>query len=220
MPLQIPRQHLPSIGKILQLSDAAIEELISALSSATISAEATAMAEKVAGSVPSIPSEDLTEIIETIYSLYHVREFAEVTRARFIRDLVENLLSNVDFGLTKVDASTVGKKFQRLLNVKTLNILSKAIRLQRDGERIYCDARIISDIRPVFGDDIEKGPASAVITHTLKLTYHEMGEHKEFFIVLDEQDLISLQETIDRAQSKNATLSDLLKSANIPRLGI
>ena len=178
------------------------------------------MAEKVAGSVPSIPSEDLTEIIETIYSLYHVREFAEVTRARFIRDLVENLLSNVDFGLTKVDASTVGKKFQRLLNVKTLNILSKAIRLQRDGERIYCDARIISDIRPVFGDDIEKGPASAVITHTLKLTYHEMGEHKEFFIVLDEQDLISLQETIDRAQSKNATLSDLLKSANIPRLGI
>jgi hypothetical protein len=220
MPLQIPKQHLPSVAKILQLSDAAVDELISALSSTTISAEAATMAEKVAGSVSSISSEDLTEILETIYSFYHVREFAEVTRARFIRDLVDNLVSNPDFSLKKADAPIVGKRFQRLLNVRTLNILSKAIRLQRDGERIYCDAKIISDIRPVFGDDIEKGPASAVITHTLKLSYHEMGEHKEFFIVLDEQDLVVLQETIGRAQSKKEALNNLLKLANIPRLGI
>lgn len=220
MALQIPKEHLPAIGKILKLSDAAIEELINAISSATISAEAPEMSEKIAGSVPSIPREDLAEIVQMLYSLYHVREFSEVRHARFVRDLVDTLLLNPDFDLQKADASITGKRFQRLLNIKTLNTLSKAIRLQRDGERIYCDARIISDIRPVFGDDVEERPISAVITHTLKLGYDVMGEHKEFFVVLDEQDLNALQGVIERAQAKGDTLTEMLNAAGIPRLGV
>jgi hypothetical protein len=221
MALQIPKQHLPAIGKILKLSDMAVEELIAALSSATITAEAPAMSEKIAELVPSIPSEDLAGIVDTLYSLYHVREFSEVRSARFVRDLVETLLQNPDFDLKKPeDASITGKRFKQLLNVRTLNTLSKAIRLQRDGERIYCDAKIISDIRPVFGDDVEERPTSAVISHVLKLGYHETGEHKQFFIVLDEQDLDDLQEVIERAKAKSDTLTELLSSAGLPRLGI
>ncbi|MGA2588969.1 MAG: hypothetical protein ABSH32_03565 [Bryobacteraceae bacterium] len=220
MALQIPKQHLPAIGKIVKLSDAAIDELIKALSSATITAEASTMAEKIAGSVPGVRPEDLAAIVETLYSLYHVREFSEVRHARFVRDLVETILSNPDFGLKKTDAPIIGKKLQRLLNVKTLNILSKAIRLQRDSERIYCDARIISDVRPVFGDNVEERPISAVITHTLKLGYDEMGEHREFFVVLDEQDLNALQDVLERAKAKGDTLTEILNAASIPRLGI
>jgi hypothetical protein len=221
MALQVPKQHLPTIGKILALSDAATTELISALSSATITSEAPALAEKIAGSVPTIQPTDLAEILGTLYSLYHVREFSEVGSSRFLTDLVEGLRSNPDFNLKKAeDASAAKKRFQRLLNVETLNILTKAIRLQRDGERIYCDARIVSDIRPVFGDDVADKPISAVITHTLKLGYHEGGDHKQFFVVLDEQDLIALHEVIARAISKGASLTELLGSADIPRLGI
>jgi hypothetical protein len=220
MALEIPKQQIPTIGKILRLSDAAIKELIDALSSTTITAEAPAMAEKIAASVPNIPPEDLIEIVDTLYSLYHVREFSEVRPARFVRDLVEALLQNPDFGLKKEDASIIGKRFHRLLNVTTLDNLSKAVRLQRDGERIYCDAKIISDIRPVFGEDVEERPVSAVITHTLRLGYHETGEHKQFFIVLDEQDLDNLQAVIERAKSKGDTMTELLESAGIPRLGV
>jgi chemotaxis protein CheY-P-specific phosphatase CheC len=207
MALEIPKRQVPTVGKILRLSEAAIEEFINALSSATITAEAPALAEKIAGSVPSIPREDLNDIVDTLYSLYHVREFSEVRSARFVRDLVEAVLQNPEFGLKKEDASITGKRFHRLLNIKTLDNLSKAIRLQRDGERIYCDAKIISDIRPVFGEDVEERPVSAVITHTLQLGYHETGEHKQFFIVLDEQDLDALQVVIERAKSKGDTTS-------------
>ncbi|MGA2596584.1 MAG: hypothetical protein ABSH09_06275 [Bryobacteraceae bacterium] len=220
MALQIPKQNLPAFGKILKLPDAVIDELINALTSTTIAAEAGAMAEKIAGSVPSIPREDLNDIVDTLYSLYHVREFSEVRSARFVRDLVEALLENPDFGLKKEDASSTGKRFHLLLNVRTLNVLSKAIRLQRDGEHLFCDAKIISDIRPVFGDNLSEGPISAVITHTLKLAYHEGGDHKEFFIVLDQQDLISLFEIIDRAHEKDEALVRLLQKSGVPRLGI
>jgi len=220
MALQIPKEQLPSLGKILKLSDAAVQELIGALSSATISAEAQAMAEQIADSVPSIPSEDLTDVVEMLYGLYHVREFSGVSPTRFVRDLVDTILLNPDFGATKAEASTIGKRFQQLLNLKTLNSLSKAIRLQRDGERIYCDAKIISDIRSVFGDDVEKRPIGAVITHMLKLGYDQMGEHKEFFVVLDEEDLGALQDVVERAKAKGDTLTEVLDAAKIPRLGI
>ena len=221
MALQIPEENLPAIGKILKLSDAATEELIDALASTTISAEAPAMSEKIAGLVSSIPREDLADIVETLYSLYHVREFSEVRPARFVRDLVEALLQNPDFGLKKTeDAAIVGKRFHRLLNVKTLNVLSKAIRLQRNVERIYCDAKILSDIRPVFGDDLSEGSINAVITHTLKLAYHEGADYRDFFIVLDQQDLIDLGEVIDRAQEKEEVITGLLEKLGLPRLGI
>jgi hypothetical protein len=176
MPLSIPREYLPAIGKVLKFSDASTEELIKALSSATICAQPTDMAKKIAGLTPSIPSEDLTDIIDALYSLYHVREFSEATPSRFLIDLIETLRRNPDLGLKKAeDVARARAQFKQLLNIGTLNTLSKAIRLQRGGERLYCDAKILSDIRPVFGADISKGPISAVITHTLELGYHEGG---------------------------------------------
>jgi hypothetical protein len=221
VPLYIPDEHLPVLGKILKLSDKSADELISALSSAPIVGTAAEMSKQIAGRVPGIPAEDLTSIVDTLYALYHVREFSEVRRSTFLRDLLESIRLNPDFDLRdRKDAPQLRKRFQRLLNIETLNTLSKAIKLQRDGERLYCGAKIISDIRPVFGADVAEKPTSAVILHTLKIGYHERGEHKDFFLVLDEQDLERLQEVIERAKSKGATLTELLQAAGLRRLGI
>ena len=221
MPLSIPREYIPAIGEILKLSDASIEELVNALSSVTICAEAKEMAEKITGLIPDIPSQNLTDIIDALYSLYHVREFSEVTPSRFLIDLIETLRRNPDLGLKKAeDIARARTRFKQLLNISTLNTLSKAIRLQRDGERLYCDAKILSDIRPVFSEEASEGPGSAVITHTLKLGYHEDDDHKQFFIVLDQQDLFQLWEVIDRALKKAEALTALLEKSGLPRLGI
>jgi hypothetical protein len=220
MPLSIPREYLPAIGMILDISDASIEQLVAALSSASICAEATEMAAKIADLTPGIPFEDLTAIVDALYSLYHVREFSEVSPSRFLTDLMDTLRRNPDIGLKSEDTARIRSRFRQLLDIGTLNTLSKAIRLQRDCERLYCDAKILSDIRPVFGEDINRGPTSAVITHTLKLSYHEDEEHKEFFVVLDQQDLGQLLEVLDRAFKKAESLTELLEKSGLPRLGI
>jgi hypothetical protein len=72
----------------------------------------------------------------------------------------------------------------------------------------------------VFGEDVSQGPSSAVITHTLKISYHQDADHKEILIVLDEQDLIALMEVIDRAFKKAGALTALLTKSGLPRLGI
>lgn len=220
MALKIPEENLQSIAKILRLPEGAIDEVMNALESTTITAEPSAMAENIAEMVPSIPREDLAAVVQTLYSLYHVREFSGVRPARFVRDLVDTILQNPAIGAEKAEASFVGKRFQRLLNAKTLNVLSKAVRIQREIGPIFYDAKIISDIRPVFGDDLAGGPISAVITHTLKLAYYEGEEQREFLIVLDQQDLMYLNEVIERAQQKEEALDGVLEKLGLPRLGV
>jgi hypothetical protein len=104
-----------------------------------------------------------------------------------LRDLIQTLKSSNDASLVVTDLKEVEKlkaRFEKLLGIENIGLLSKAMRLQRDGERLFCDAKTLSDIRPVFHDDASSAPAGGVITHTLKLGYREGGEHKEFFIVL------------------------------------
>jgi hypothetical protein len=118
------------------------------------------------------------------------------------------------------DLESIKERFQKILSIDTLNSLSKAIGLQREGERLYCDAQIFSDVRPVFGKDVSQDPTAAVITHTLKIGYHDGRGHQEFFLVLDQEDLGNLQEVIERASAKSETLDRLLHRLELPRLGI
>jgi hypothetical protein len=94
------------------------------------------------------------------------------------------------------------------------------MRLQRDGERLYCEAKILSDMRAVFHDDAISKPAGAVVTHTLKVGYHENGTHKEFFVVLESADLEALKEIIERAQAKETILRKLLPEAGLQDLSL
>jgi hypothetical protein len=74
--------------------------------------------------------------------------------------------------------------------------------------------------RPVFGSDPAVRPVGAVLTHTLKIRYHEgdLRDHREFYVVLDSNDLDELRDIIQRAQTKDKSLRELLKSAQLPTL--
>jgi hypothetical protein len=222
MPLQIPDEQIPKIGKIRNLSDAQVEDLIEALKSAPIEPIPDAMAKRIAKHIRSIPKKDLVGIVEVIYELYFVREFANVSQSRFLGDLIESVRESKhpDLALSANEETKFKNKIERLLNIEAINAVSKSVRLQRDGERLYCTSKILSDIRPVFKDDATARPIGAVITHSIKLAYHEGGQVKEFFVVLDSEDLGALGEVLDRAIAKDKTLRELLKATNILELGL
>jgi hypothetical protein len=221
MPLQIPDQDIPKIIKIRKLSGAQTEELIRALESAPIEVDSHRVVNRIAKFVRSVPKKDLTAIIEVIYGLYFVREFANVSQSVFLSDLLESIQQSKDPALVLAanEVAEIEKRFERLLSIETIHAVSKSVRLQRDGERIYCTSKILSDIRPVFKNDAAVRPIGAVITHTLKLDYHNDADGKEFFVVLDGQDLIALKEVLDRALAKDKTLRELLRNIKLSELG-
>jgi hypothetical protein len=106
------------------------------------------------------------------------------------------------------------------MRVRSLESISKAIVLQRSHERVYCQAKIFSDIRSVFGDDVKSAPVAATISHTLTIRYHENGHHQEVFVMLDRYDLDQLEEVIKRAKQKDLSLTKVLSGSKIPRLGM
>ncbi len=219
MGLPIPKKYIPEIEKVRALSDSTTDELVQALENSPVMSRSEEMAARIAEDVPSVSLDDLIGIADLIYALYQVREYSEFGSSQFLKELVEGIGEHASPAITKEELAVIQDRFRRLLNIDTLNSISKAISLQRDGEHLYCNAKIVSDIRPVFGTDVSSLPVAATIVHTLKLGYHERGEHKEFFILLDEAGLVKLQEVIERAQDKSEALNELLKQAKLPRLG-
>jgi hypothetical protein len=220
MALHVPNHYIPALGLVRNLSDSASTEFLRALESAHITSSAEAMAASIASSVPSIPKEDLGKITDLLYSLYHVREFSELNRNDFLKELLESVREVAKPAISEQEFPLIRQRFKDLLNVTVLQSISKAIVLQRDQDRIYCEARIISDIRPVFSEDIKQKPVAAAITHTLNISYHESGDHKDFYVVLDQVDLEEIEKVIKRALVKNETLDQLLSDSGVPRLGI
>jgi hypothetical protein len=220
--LQIPKQHVAAILKIRQLSDASAEKLIDALASSPFTSEADEMAKRIAKRVPDIQPKDLKAIVDTVYALHYVREFSEVKASKFLGDLVQAVKATGEsrLALEPAEAERLRDRFKRLLDIENIRLLSKALKLQRDGERLYCDAKILSDIRPVFHDDVSSKPAGAVVSHTLKLGYHEGRQHKDFFVVLESADLDALKELVERAHVKAKTLRALLTDAGLEDLGL
>jgi hypothetical protein len=220
MALNIPEDRIQSIRKIVSLDESSATELEEALKVSEFTSDSDEMAEQIKGSVNSIPIDVLREILDALYGLYWVREFSGVSHSQFLNDVVAAVRNNAELAIDVKSVPSIKARFKRLLGIEPLSVISKAIGLQRDGERIYCEARIISDIRPVFTKDPKHRPVGAVVGHTLKVSYHEGTGHKEFFVVLDRIDLDNLKKVVDRAHTKCEVLSEMLEEFNLPDMGL
>ena len=202
------------------MSESSMGRLISALKSAPPLPDPNEMADWLAKQVPSLSGNRLADMLATVYTLYEIREFSGVPPPRFLADLMDGIRQIPELQLAPKELSKFQSVFERLMDIEPLNTVAKAKRLQRDGERLYCTAKILSDIRPVFGSDPDTRPSGAVLTHTLKLAYHDGTgrSHREFHVVLDSNDLEALEEVITRAKAKDRTLRELLKGMNLPTL--
>jgi len=220
MALELPKEDASSITAMQALSHATMEKFISALAAAPLISNPHEMATHVAKRVSSIPKDQLTRVLDTIYTLYHIRELAGVEHSQFLDDLMEAIQNNPTLQLSQKETPKLRFLLERTMNIDSLNMVAKAGRLQRDVEHLYCAAKILSDVRPVFGSDPAVRPVGAVLTHTLKIRYHEgdLRDHREFYVVLDSNDLDELRDIIQRAQTKDKSLRELLKSAQLPTL--
>src|SRR5437867_1862924 len=130
MALPIPKRYAPAISKILALPEPTFEDLINGLGAAPVIPRADGMAAHIATKVASIAPDELGVIVDAVYALYHVREYSGLKGSRFLNELVDGIQENTD---SKYEEKAVRDKFKRLLNVESLNSLSKALTIQRDG---------------------------------------------------------------------------------------
>jgi hypothetical protein len=163
------------------------------------------------------------DMFDMLASMYMVRTRRDIPLDEFI-DGIERAAKQS--GREQLKASeNVWSQFKtdlrELLSLdQSLGISAKAIELRQDQDHIFCSARILTDLRPVFKADVHDDPAAAVITHTLRISYHEGDKREEFFVALDGRDIESLQQLLKRAVDKEQTVRRVSKAAGLPCLDI
>jgi hypothetical protein len=149
----------------------------------------------------------------------------EVSAERLAGDVVTTMRESGQPELRIDDDKTgmVTERLAKLLAIESLNVVeTKAQELKAEFEHTFCDSRIFTDLRPVFGGDVAKPPSVMLIVHSLKFGYHDSGEnrHREFHVALDSSDLAALKDVIARAEKKAATLKSQLEGAGVKPLEI
>lgn len=179
-----------------------------------------AMVSSLSVKLPNLSSDDIDAVLKTLHSLYVFRATAPDLS---IEDTVTSIVGAMQtsgkeaLALSEKDKPEYREKLTLLLESKVLETSSKVDQLKTDYATIFYDAKIITDIRPIFSDPSQR-PAAATITHTLKVICHEGGEHKELYFALDAEDLRTLRRVIDRAESKEGSIKEFLKHAQLEEL--
>jgi hypothetical protein len=109
-------------------------------------------------------------------------------------------------------------KLRSLLTGKSaIKQFLKAIQVVQSHQQVFSECKILTDVRPVF-NEIGDEPVAASIIHNLKISYGKDDNSRDFYVVLDDRDLKTLQEQINRAIIKSGSLQKLLSKSEIPCL--
>ena len=209
--LTIPPRHRAGLKAIQDLSSESVKQLAAALAAAPVSVNQAVIRESLQGSVPAL-TENLKSILEALMAMYVVRSAAELPVEMFVND-VARAMADDDLD-TASNPEILKANLAALLRVEAFSIASKAIGLKTEFPNTFCDARVMTDLRPVFGIEDVSAPLTGIITQTLKIEYHHGSNHQEFYVGLDADDIDDLIETLGRAQQKAKALRSLMKEMN------
>jgi hypothetical protein len=219
--LSIPDEYVAGLAHFITLPDEAIHELALALSESPASLDvknSNAVTSLVSAKAPTIPTKTLRRVMAALLSLYTVRAASETPTDEFLDDVVRAMKRSrrPELSLDDTNADRFRNRLKTLLSLSTLTTASKAVVLQHEHEHTLCTARIFTDARPAYGEDVASPPSAVAIMHMLKLTYHEGNRTEEIHIAFDKADLLTLKSLIARAESKAVGLRKVFESAHIP----
>lgn len=220
--LTIPETYEDGFIKLAMLESSVRDRLIEAVSTGPMVLRPSILSSQIASKLDgSVSGDDLEEIIEALASVYYISEDFE-DKDQFGKELVRAIEDSLPKGvsLPEGDREHFTEQLSKLLDIDSLRIASKALFLQHEYAHAFCSARVMTDIRPIFGSSPEKPPKAALIVHTLRLSYHEGTDLKHFYIAMDSDELAELMYVLDRADSKAGSLKTVLDAANLPRVDL
>jgi len=206
----VPESFRPALARIAALSDAEVEQLQAALSSAAPTLKIEAIVAHARAVLPTdIP--DLLDIVQTLSSMNNGRVGADLSTQEFAHSVARQVPSRKD---NPTDLVALERKLTVLLSVDPLVVSAKAFDVQHEYDRLFIAARIITDTRTVFNQAGTEA-VGTMIVHNLNIKYSENGEFKEAFIALDDADIAKLRRVLDRAETKTAVLEKLIEKTGV-----
>jgi hypothetical protein len=216
--VRIPEEQQEALARLLSLSREDAATLLTALEGEPPSLSLAILARHVSTKL-TIPRKQLTEILLVLAGMYLTCQTNGRSREEFV-DAVLTAARRLDqFQSSEIDWDHARGFLIALLRCdRSLGATTKANGVYYEYERTFAKARILTDIRPIFGDNVDEPPNAAVVVHTLRITYatpHGQEEPSAFYVALDASDLKQLQEQITRALTKEQSVSKSLDAIKL-----
>jgi hypothetical protein len=219
---KIPPKQLGSLQSLATMKEEDFQSLALAIKDTPAALDPTLFFKHVAERVKTIPSQTVEGITEVACAFYHFKQIGSGTISQIMTE-IENSAKAEGAGAYQLLLSNLNPLSARLVSLigleLSLGVTAKALDVMMEHDHVFGHARILSDIRPVFTGGAES-IAAAFIIHNLSIHYFHDGDHKEFFVVLDNDDLNTLKEAIARAEQKAEVLKAVFKKASIPYLDV
>lgn len=220
---QIPDVFIEGFSKFISLNQESFNELYTNLKNVPIAQHPKKLAIKIAPLIKSIKKEDLQSILWSVGSLFIFRERKNISVSEIVEEVSRLILEKNIEGLKfEGDIENEFKvRLTKLLENEQLLLASKTTDIMTEYENVFLAARIISDIRPVFGFDTDT-PKVGIIVHNLNIHYHqgESEEHSDIHLALDLDDLKKFKDVIERAEKKELALKTTIEKSGMSYLNI
>ena len=159
-----------------------------------------------------IPLDDLQDIF---YALENLRSLAVEFGSP--ENVLIRLVSDVKQDVAKRLEENKDRLLQAISEYQPddpVAITFKAQRLTYFHERIYRDAEIITDIRPIF-DGAGKNVLEVIISHSLVASITVSGRTERISLAMDAGDVVKLRAACDRAIEKAKSLNSALNGSDL-----
>lgn len=215
--IKVPERYIEGLIKVAELSDEEFRQFLGALNRAPELRDVAELSAWISDEIPTLPSLTRNEILTAIISMFRVARQFEVAEREFAADAYASIQSEMPERLLSIEEEKFQSRIVSLLKCNALELTStKVMELKSELEKGFCKVRVLTDLRPVFKRDVEDQPSAMIILHTLQIGFHDgLGDHKEFYVTLDEQDVEELKRTLDRATQKAETLKRYASNTGI-----
>ncbi|WP_439882667.1 hypothetical protein ACSX1A_05745 [Pontibacter sp. MBLB2868] len=211
--IQIPEPFLPGFYEIAKLNIEQIGTLSEIIAEIPLGTGPKSFQE-IIDSRMSFENIDTDELGTTLFSLGSILSSEEFSTEEISKELSESFNENLEEELQKDELLELENKLITLFsNYENLKLTFKALLLLTENEKSFSEARILSDIRMVFNDNLEDKKRNAVIINQLKIEYRKANQKEELFVSLDTSDLKKLKAQIERALQKEELLKENYKDS-------
>ncbi|MBA7521429.1 hypothetical protein ES705_13536 [subsurface metagenome] len=154
--VRIPEEYVNAFNEFLTMKVEKREEFISALRKTRIELTSSRIANTIASKI-QVPAKKLQNIIEMFLSLYAFIETNRISVSEVVDDLKK---SAEEIGITakESDWNSFQKHLGELVTNKdeSFGLINKALQLYSEYQNLFLDARILTDLRPIFKSNLSK----------------------------------------------------------------
>lgn len=220
MAFRIPDSQHKALSHLLELTEKSWSAFHSAVRRTSAELHPREYARKVADDLGDGFIENPAQAIRVLTNLLNTNDRLYANSPEeFFTDL-QTAVVDTKVEHTEDNWAVFSKNIRELVdNPSSLSLTAKVGSLAAEHERTYYDARIVTDLRPVFSSSIDDSPTAMLVVHKLKLEVHELPRHSEIHIAMDHEDLVELRRLITRALEKEKSLKSLLEKAEILGIG-